>query len=1755
MGLRQLGLWLLLNVLATGLAATFTVNSTGDQADANPGNGVCSTSTGTCTLRAAVQEANALVEADTINFSLAANSTITLTTGTSSSSTNNRRALTITESLAINGSGSSGLTISGGWNSVNGSTVGWGIFFLPTGANASSRTVAISDLSLRNGNPGSNTGGTSPGVPNSNGGAIFAEGGTVNISRVTFGNNHANDGSALDIETGTTLNVTNSTFSNGMARDDGGAVDISNGGTATFSNVTFANNRSQSGSSTGTGGTGGAIRVDGALNLSYVTMAYNVGGAAGGIDVQGSVNMRNSIIIGNTTPDGTATDCNGVVTDQGNNWGGAPNGCGLANTTTTAALALSSALGSNGGATQTLSLGTSSVVNGVIPTGSDCGAGVGATDQRGTARAVGAGCEPGAYELPGAAVTVAGTLFNDTDRDGVLDAGEGSFTSAATTVTLTNTSSAQVFTTTTSSGSYTFSNIPFGTYNVSASASGYFVTTAQRSVTLSANGSYTVQGVGLAQLLTPPVCSTVFAGGYGSSTSAATGPFNVYPLNTSTGQAGTTLFATPYQTVALARDPVTGRFYYIENVSGATAARIGYYNPTTGQQFEVGTINKGTDSGNFTRFGFNGVGVGYASISANNAVYQIAVTGTTTISSSRLGTISGLPTGLSGDFAITAANAAWLSANGDVYRIDLNTLAAVEIVNTTNPNVHGVAFDSSGNFFTSDFQNLYQIDLGTFTFSSARPFGGTFLSGDLASCAVPTFTPVVSAAKTVSPSGNVSPGQILSYTVTVANSGNAVATSTAFADAIPANTSYVPGSTRLNGVALADDPDGSDADTAPDMPFVNGSPIKSPAAQYSSGTLATGSANAATVTFQVQVNNPVPAGATQISNQGSVTYATGPTGGILTNDPNTPASNDATVSQLNLPDLSISKTHAGDFTRGLTGTYALSVTNVGAAASGGTVSVSDSLPTGLTPTAALGAGWACALSGQTVSCTRSDSLAAGASYPAITLSASVAQSAANSLTNTATVSGGGQTNTANDSSSDPTNVVSQADLSLLKSDGQASEIPGTPATYTLTVGNAGPSNASGATVTDTFPGSITGVTWTCTATAGSTCPASGSGNIAASVSLLVGGSATFTATGNIAASATGALVNTATVTAPSGATDPDSANNAATDTDTLTPQADLSLSKTGPASATPGSSISYTLTVTNTGPSDATNVTVNDATPTGLTFVSNSGGCTTAFPCTLGALAPGASRTITATFLVPPNYGGPNPIVNAAAVSSPTADPNSGNNAAQAATTLAGASVSGTVYHDLQPNALREPDEAWATGVPVFVNLVQGGTVVHSAQVAPGSGTYSLSGVAPGSYTLVVANSAAAATPLAPAGWLFISPDGSRSLSVGSSGVTGQDFGLFRGSRVTGAVFRDDGQGGGFANDALQNGGEVGMAGVSVSASDGSHAIQALTDASGVYTLYLPSTWTSPVTLSHPLSPATGTNIGGSSVSLAALYADPNAARRSINPLNSGGAYAGYTFGVVDASEFRPDRFAQTTSPGSVSYTHLYRPGTLGAVGLAETGGFNYQFFLDSDCDGAVADAERVPVASFSVDASWPREADGRLRACALEVRVSVPAGEAEGTIDIASVSANLAWLNNPLVSDARTVVETTTIMMEGNLRLEKRVRNVSRGGGFAGQASGSPEEVLEYCVSYRNLGAEAVSGVEVSDPLPFFTDFIAGAYGSGRDIRWTRHGDGSSVYLSAAVGDDEGELLGGVISLLGGALATVNAGEHGEVCFQAQIR
>lgn len=153
---------------------------------------------------------------------------------------------------------------------------------------------------------------------------------------------------------------------------------------------------------------------------------------------------------------------------------------------------------------------------------------------------------------------------------------------------------------------------------------------------------------------------------------------------------------------------------------------------------------------------------------------------------------------------------------------------------------------------------------------------------------------------------------------------------------------------------------------------------------------------------------------------GMVVNSAGVSGGDEANTGNDSA-NDPTTLQPP-PDLTISKTHSGNFSPGQIGAiYSITVSNVGSGPTSGMVSVVDNLPAGLTATAISGTGWSCVLG--TLTCTRSDVLAAApAAYPPITVTVDVDAAPPAQVINSADVSGGGEINTDNDHADDGTTL-------------------------------------------------------------------------------------------------------------------------------------------------------------------------------------------------------------------------------------------------------------------------------------------------------------------------------------------------------------------------------------------------------------------------------------------------------------------------------------------------------------------------------------------------------------------------------------------------------------------------------------------------------------------------------------------------------------------------------------------------------------
>lgn len=245
-----------------------------------------------------------------------------------------------------------------------------------------------------------------------------------------------------------------------------------------------------------------------------------------------------------------------------------------------------------------------------------------------------------------------------------------------------------------------------------------------------------------------------------------------------------------------------------------------------------------------------------------------------------------------------------------------------------------------------------------------------------------------------------------------------------------------------------------------------------------------------------------------------------------------------------------------------------------------------------------------------------------------------------------------------------------ADLTIEKTDGRDWVLLGEPFTWVVTVSNAGPQDAQNVVLTEALPASvfIIDAFWT-----QGDCFPDGPNDVTCLLGTIPVGQ-TVEVFLTVIPEETGTATNVATVS--SATEDPNTANNTASDsTDIVTEprvEADLSVTKTdGVDSVVEGGALSYTIVVSNAGPSNAQSVTVTDPLPAGTTFVAagaDQGSCIEAagaVNCDIGDIAPDGSATVT----IDVTTGVQGTISNTVTVASETPDPVSTNNSATDATT------------------------------------------------------------------------------------------------------------------------------------------------------------------------------------------------------------------------------------------------------------------------------------------------------------------------------------------------------------------------------------------------------------------------------------------------------------------------------------------------------
>ena len=490
--------------------------------------------------------------------------------------------------------------------------------------------------------------------------------------------------------------------------------------------------------------------------------------------------------------------------------------------------------------------------------------------------------------------------------------------------------------------------------------------------------------------------------------------------------------------------------------------------------------------------------------------------------------------------------------------------------------------------------------------------------------------------------------------------------------------------------------------------------------------------------------------------------------GLVTNSQDDNPENDsqaaATIVASTSADVSITKLGPSGAPANTDVSYSISVTN-GGPDDADTVSWTDTLPGTMTFvgfTQNSGPTFTCT-PGATTTCSLATMPASSTATFTLTGHIPNGTPSGTTFTNSATVTSKTGDPNPGDNTSSSFLTVNSADLSITKTAPPTATAGGPTFDYTIVWTNNGPDTATNVTMNDPLPTGIefVSINQNSGPTASCTTPTAGTGGTILCIitPLASGTSLNFTVTVQANASVPNGTISTNTATVSSDTADPNPANNTSTSNTTISATAEVGVSKTAPATATAGTNISYNITVTNSGPSNAASVSLTDTLPAGTSFVSVtqntgptfacSGGATVT--CTNASLALGSSATFTIVAAINATFSGV--LSNTANVSSSTSDSNPANNSSTATTnvTLPTVDLSITKVAAPGPYGTSQPltytitvnnlSAAAAAGVSVTDTLPAGSNFVGAT---PSQG--SCSGTGPVTCNLGTLNASSSAT-------------------------------------------------------------------------------------------------------------------------------------------------------------------------------------------------------------------------------------------------------------------------------------------------------------------------------------------------------------------------------------------------------------------------
>jgi uncharacterized repeat protein (TIGR01451 family) len=451
----------------------------------------------------------------------------------------------------------------------------------------------------------------------------------------------------------------------------------------------------------------------------------------------------------------------------------------------------------------------------------------------------------------------------------------------------------------------------------------------------------------------------------------------------------------------------------------------------------------------------------------------------------------------------------------------------------------------------------------------------------------------------------------------------------------------------------------------------------------------------------------------------------------------------------------------------------------------------------------------------------------------------------------------------------------------------------------------------------------------------------------------------------------------------------------------------------------------------------------------------------------------------------------------------------------------ASVTVTGMVYNDANHNGILDGGEASPNQAGIFAKLFRSSdltSMLSVTSVVQSSGTYTFTFVPPNTTYTIILSSTGTATydPSFPnTQWVATSPATYTlgSVAVGGANLANQNFGVFNGTRIDGIALKDDGAAvGANANNGVQNAGETGITGQTISICDNASCVAIdtdPTDALGNFSLYVPwATNFATARVTQTSVPAgyimvnyNAGNAAGAGVNLASRYVTFT--------FTQGTGISGLLFSDVPDNTFLPTPLARTGGQlEQFYYSHTFISGSTGLVSFStpthtQSGWLPLVYYQDTNCNSVYDGGDIALPASFSTVAGTP--------VCLL-VKDTILATAPTGTTDQIVTRATFTFTNSsgPVVRPY-DVTDTTTVQTPNLGTSSKNWTDLNGGSVNAG-------DILQYTITVVNSTATATANsVSVTDNIPANTNSftVVSIPALATDASTTNGGTNGTGYLS----------------------------------------